>query len=318
MAAVNFQTEVDIVLNVLKWRTDLVVSMADYYNYSFQVRCGEAQKKLTVAQFLGDTVFCVSVRLIQKDVEFKYVASDIATAFVELPALLSDYPDLQESVMADFRNLNAHFNREATKELEVATTAEGMWATCADVELRTGATLWGSLAALMSKFGLHKHPDLQFAVYSVDEAGLPDVTIEFTPGAGLPWSVTSRGKVLCADSSFYRAFSSYIRYQKIDGIGIMCATDAYTVINSKEYKEFMRYADTGNMPPETAKEAVVLASDGSQVALLSPSDWEVYEKSNSYTLEDCAICYVNTPDDGAEPKELKIPEGYYVSKIYAI
>ena len=211
MAAINFQTEVDLIVNVLRWRTDLVVTMPDYENFSFQVRCGEgAHKKLSILQFMGETVFCVSVRVIQEDFNMQYVASDSMTAFGGLIALLKEYPDIKESVVQDLRNLNQHFTVQEVKE---------------------------------------------------------------------PVKVSPPQQLVTSTSELYNSVS---------------------------------VADAGK-----CKEPVVVATDGSVVALLTEKDWELYSTGNSYTLEDLSLDWVSVPSDGVEVRELPIPDDCYVTKIFA-
>ena len=304
MAAVNFQTEVNIIVNVLRWRTDLVVTMPDYENFSFQVRCGEgAHKKLSILQFMGETVFCVSVRVIQEDFNVQYVASDIMTAFGGLTALLKEYPDIKESVVQDLRNLNQHFTVQEVKEPVKVPTPTRI------------SSLWDDLASLfINKFKIHKHPEKLYTLYTVDEAGIPDIAIEFTVGATEPWSITACGKVVSCAKSLHGAFHDFAYYTKYNTIGGMTHVDACHVSDSDEYRRFVTasVADAGK-----CKEPVVVATDGSVVALLTEKDWELYSTGNSYTLEDLSLDWVSVPSDGVEVRELPIPDDCYVIKIFA-
>ena len=303
MAAINFQTEVDLIVNVLRWRTDLVVTMPDYENFSFQVRCGEgAHKKLSILQFMNETVFCVSVRVIQEDFNVQYVASDIMTAFGGLIALLKEYPDIKESVVQDLKNLNQHFTVQEVKEPVKVSPPTRI------------SSLWDDLASLfINKFKIHKHPEKLYTLYIVDEAGTPDITIEFTVGATEPWSISAYGRVWCA-KSLHGAFHEFACGTKTNVIGGMTFVDTCYILDSDEYKLFMAasVADAGK-----CKEPVVVVTDGSVVAFLTEKDWELYSTGNSYTLEDLSLDWVSVPSDGVEVRELPIPDDCYVTKIFA-
>ena len=304
MAAINFQTEVDIIVNVLRWRTDLVVTMPDYENFSFQVRCGEgAHKKLSILQFMNETVFCVSVRVIQEDFNVQYVASDIMTAFGGLIALLKEYPDIKKSVVNDLSNLNQHFTVQEVKEPAKVSPPTRI------------SSLWDDLASLfINKFKIHKHPEKLYTLYTVDEAGIPDIAIEFTVGATEPWSITACGKVVSCAKSLHGAFHDFAYYTKYNTIGGMTHVDACNISDSNEYRRFTAasVADTS-----TCKEPVVVVTDSSVVALLTEKDWELYSTGNSYTLEDLSLDWVSVPSDGVEVRELPIPDDCYVTKIFA-
>ena len=324
MAAINFQTEVDIIVNVLRWRTDLVVTMPNYENFSFQVRCGEgAHKKLSILQFMNETVFCVSVRVIQEDFNVQYVASDIMTAFGGLIALLKEYPGIKKSVVNDLSNLNQHFTVQEVKEpakvsppqqLVTSTGELYNFVSVADAGKCKVNRLWDDLASLfITRFKIHKHSEKPYTLYIVDEAGIPDIAIEFTVGATEPWSISAYGMVWCG-KSLHGAFHEFAYGTKTNVIGGMTHVDACNISDSDEYRRFMAasVADTS-----TCKEPVVVATDGSVVALLTEKDWELYSTGNSYTLEDLSLDWVSVPSDGVEVRELPIPDDCYVTKIFA-
>ena len=117
----------------------------------------------------------------------------------------------------------------------------------------------------------------------------------------------------CA-KSLHGAFHDFAYYTKYNTIGGMTHVDACHVSDSNEYRRFVTasVADAGK-----CKEPVVVATDGSVVALLTEKDWELYSTGNSYTLEDLSLDWVSVPSDGVEVRELPIPDDCYVTKIFA-